>query len=208
MKKTLMLSLSLLMFLSLTIVSCNQTSKQETSTADSEATEAETETTETSEEPESESKAVASPRKQASGEIDGVAVNVDYGSPSVKGREIWGGLEAYGKVWRAGANETTAIEFDKDVTINGNALAAGKYAFFIIPNENEDWVAIFNEEWSREEHEAWGAYNYKEDKDVLRVNVKPEWSDEVQEALEYNVANGTINFAWEKARITLEVKAG
>ncbi|MEM9390864.1 MAG: DUF2911 domain-containing protein, partial [Bacteroidota bacterium] len=69
---------------------------------------------ETAEEPageEPESAPIASPRKTASGTIAGARVTVDYGSPAVKGREIWGGLEPYGKVWRAGANETTSIEF-------------------------------------------------------------------------------------------------
>ena len=88
-----------------------------------------------------------SPRRQAEGEIDGVTIKVDYGSPAVKGRTVWGELEKYGIVWRAGANETTSIEFSGDVTVNGNALSAGKYAIFMIPNENEDWIVIINEEW-------------------------------------------------------------
>lgn len=141
-----------------------------------------------------------SPRQQATGEIDGVTISVDYGSPYVKGRTIWGGLQKYGVVWRAGANKATAVEFSKNVTINGEELAAGKYAIFIIPNENEDWVVIFNEGW-----DAWGT-EYSKDKDVLRVSVKPDWSDEVVESLTYTV-DETFNFAWEKAGINLEVKA-
>ncbi len=147
------------------------------------------------------SEALPSPRQQASGEISGVAITVDYGSPAVKGRTVWGDLEPYGKVWRAGANETTSIELSGDVTVNGNDLAAGKYAIFMIPNENEGWVVIFNKGW-----DAWGAFSYAEDQDVLRISVTPEWSDDVVERLTYYV-DGGLKFAWEKARINLEVKA-
>ena len=151
---------------------------------------------------EEEAPAQASPRKQASGEVDGVSVAVDYGSPSVKGRAIWGGLESYGKVWRAGANEATSVEFGGNVTVNGEALPAGKYAFFIIPNEDEDWVVIFNKVW-----EQWGAFRYDDSQDALRVDVSPEWAEDVQESLMYDVTDSGIGFAWEKARINLEVKA-
>ena len=191
------------MLILFTVASCGKKAAESAEEAtDAVATEVSNE-----EEAGEEEQQVASPRKQASGNIDGVAVNVDYGSPAVKDREIWGGLEAYGKVWRAGANETTSMEFDKDVTINGESLPAGKYGFYLIPNEEGAWVAIFNEEWSREEHDSWGAYNYKQDKDVLRVDVEPTWADDVQERLMYSVGDGSVNFAWEKARVSLEVKS-
>ncbi len=142
-----------------------------------------------------------SPRMQADGSIDGVSIAVDYGAPSVKGRTIWGGLEAYGNVWRAGANENTTVSFDKDVTLNGEALAAGKYGFFIIPNENEDWVLIFNKK-----NDAFGAYSYSQDEDALRLTVAPTWVDDVQEQLMYGVSE-TLDFGWEKARLSVEVSA-
>jgi len=71
-----------------------------------------------------------SPRKQVDGKINGTNISIDYGSPSVKGRIVWGKLEKYDKVWRAGANENTTITFDKDVKIQGNSLPAGTYGFF------------------------------------------------------------------------------
>lgn len=140
-----------------------------------------------------------SPRKQANGKIAGVTIDVDYGSPSVKGRKIWGGLEPYDKVWRAGANEATTVTFSKAVKINGNALDAGKYAFFIIPRENGKWTVIFNSEPNQ-----WGAFKHDKSKDALRVDVDPVWADDTQEALMYSV-DKTLNFAWEKARLSLEV---
>jgi len=141
-----------------------------------------------------------SPRLQAEGKIQGVTVAVDYGAPSVRERTIWGGLEKYGKVWRAGANENTTVSFDQDVKIDGKALKAGKYGFFIIPNESGDWVVIFNSK-----NDAWGSGSYKEEEDVLRVNIKPSFVDENQEQLKYDVSSKSIDFAWEKARLTITV---
>lgn len=142
-----------------------------------------------------------SPRLEAKGTVNGAQIVVDYGAPSVKGRAVWGGLEKYGAVWRAGANENTTITFDKDVKINGKTLAAGKYGFFIIPNENGEWVAIFNTK-----NDGWGAYSYAEAEDALRVTVKPDLESSAQEQLMYAVDNSGIVFAWDKASFHLSVK--
>lgn len=142
-----------------------------------------------------------SPRLEAKGTVNGAQITIDYGAPSVKGRTVWGNLEKYGEVWRAGANENTTITFDKDVKVNGKSLAAGKYGFFIIPNEKGDWVAIFNKK-----NDGWGAYSYTEAEDALRVNVKPEMDTNIQEQLMYAVDNSGIVFAWEKARLHLSVE--
>ena len=146
-----------------------------------------------------------SPRMEAKGKIGEVNITIDYGSPSVRNRKIWGGLEEYGKVWRAGANETTNIEFDKDVMVGNTAIAAGKYGFFIIPNKEGDWVIIFNTQWSQEEHGMWGAYNYDESHDVARSNISPVWGDELTERLEYKIENQSIKFRWEKVSLSIPV---
>ena len=142
-----------------------------------------------------------SPRLQTEGTINGTKVMIDYGAPSVKGRTIWGSLEKYGQVWRAGANENTTISFDKDVKIGGQSLAAGKYGFFLIPNENGEWVAIFSKK-----NDAWGAFSYSEADDALRLTVQAESVDDVQEQLMYAVDNSGIVFAWEKVRLNIPVE--
>ena len=76
-----------------------------------------------------------SPRMDATGLIGGVKVDVNYGSPYVKERKIWGELVPYDKMWRAGANETTAVTFASDVTVNGSDIKAGTYGMFVIPAE-------------------------------------------------------------------------
>ena len=108
-----------------------------------------------------------SPRLEAKGAVNGTQIVIDYGAPSVKGRTVWGGLEKYGQVWRAGANENTTVSFDKDVKLNGKTIAAGKYGFLLSQMKVGEWVAIFNKK-----NDAWGAYSYAEAEDAARVNGK------------------------------------
>jgi len=97
----------------------------------------------------------------------GLAINVNYSRPYHKGRKLFGyenALVPFGQVWRTGANEATEIEINKDVEIYGQKLAAGRYTLFSIPNEIT-WTLIFNKDLDQ-----WGAFNYEEADDVLRVN--------------------------------------
>ena len=139
-----------------------------------------------------------SPRMQAEGELYETNIVIDYGAPSVRQRLIWGYLEPYDKVWRAGANENTTISFDKDVTIGGEHLAAGKYGFFIIPKKEGDWVVIFNKRNS-----DWGASKYDEKEDALRLNIAPEWRKKDQEQLTYYLSENLIVFAWEAVKLNI-----
>ena len=84
-----------------------------------------------------------SPPAQVTKAVDGVNITIDYSQPSKRGRAIFGSLEAYGKAWRTGANETSWIEISEDVEVEGKELKAGKYGLFTIPGE-EEWVVIFN----------------------------------------------------------------
>lgn len=143
-----------------------------------------------------------SPPAKAEALVGDLSIAINYSSPAVKGREIWGKLEPYGKVWRTGANEATTIEVNKDVTINGQKLPAGKYALFSIPQENDEWIVIFNKESNQ-----WGAYNYKEDQDALRIKVKPGKTDELVERLKFDVSDkGTVTFMWENVKWSFDVK--
>lgn len=142
-----------------------------------------------------------SPRKKAEGKIGAVAVEVDYGAPSVRDRVIWGGLEKYGKVWRAGANENTTISFDSDVKIGDHKVPAGKYGFFIIPKEDSDWTIILSKK-----NDAWGSSGYNKSNDLLRLDVKVKFAKENQEQLVYKVGDKGIKFAWAKARVLIPVK--
>jgi hypothetical protein len=142
----------------------------------------------------------ASPAAVASGKINGSTISINYSSPAVKGRKIWGELVPFNKVWRAGANDATTFETDKDLVIEGKKLPAGKYSFFVLPNEKE-CVLIFNKEAKQ-----WGAYKYKESEDQLRVTVKQQKASSSTERLVYTINKNSIVLSWEKWNIPFSVK--
>jgi hypothetical protein len=94
-------------------------------------------------------------------------ITVDYSSPGVKGRKIWGDLVPYGKIWRTGANEVTSITFSNPVKINGNELPAGNYGIHTIPGENE-WEIIFSKDTKVDD-----PMNYDENRN--QAHLRKEW---------------------------------
>lgn len=144
--------------------------------------------------------APASPPAKATGKIGDANITIDYSSPSVKGRKIFGGLEPYGKVWRAGANKATTFETDKDITVEGKPLPAGKYAFFVIPTES-DWTVVFNKT-----ADQWGAFKYDQGQDALRVTVKPKKTDALTERLAYAVDDNGVTLKWENVELPIAIK--
>ena len=143
-----------------------------------------------------------SPREKASGKIDGVTINVDYGAPSVKGRVIWGELVPFNKVWRAGANENTTISFNKEVTIKGNKLPAGKYGFFIIPSEEGEWEVIFSKK-----NDAWGSKGYSEENDQLRVKLRTNKVQKNTEQMTFTIdKDNGILFNWKKTLLLIPIQ--
>lgn len=142
-----------------------------------------------------------SPAETAEATIGSNTVTINYGSPRVKGRTIWGELVPYGEVWRTGANEATTITFTQDVLINGQLLKKDTYAFFTIPGA-DIWTLIFNLN-----EKQWGAFKYSETEDALRVNISPATTDELYENLLFSImpdssnTGGTILLAWEKVKV-------
>lgn len=156
-------------------------------------------------------------------------LTITYSRPAVKGRKIWGEAPAtapanttatlddaskrakdapivpYGHVWRTGANEATVFTVTDDVLINGQKLPAGSYSLHTIPGKDV-WTIIFNGV-----ADQWGSFNYDEKKDVLRVNVKPQWVTDNQEWLLYSIPVVTPNSAqvvirWEKVAVPFTVE--
>lgn len=146
-----------------------------------------------------------SPARQVADKIGANAINIQYHSPGVKGRIIWGGLVAYNKVWATGAHNATNMTFSQDVVINGTRIKAGKYAFFTIPDK-KSWTLIINKNW--EQHLA-DEYDQKED--IIRFTVKPQKLKSEVSRLAYYIKptsdkEGTISMAWEKLQINFVVK--
>ncbi|MFP6582534.1 MAG: DUF2911 domain-containing protein [Candidatus Hydrogenedentota bacterium] len=149
-----------------------------------------------------------SPNGSVSQEVGYGKVDVAFGRPGMKGRTIWGDLVPFNggdpRPWVAGANGSTVVTFAEDVKVNGQALKAGAYGFFIIP-EKDQWTLIFSSDSSK-----FGIMKYSADKDVLRLTVKPEKSDH-QEWLDYRIEKtgeltATLSLHWEnlKAGFTIE----
>ncbi|HJP62829.1 MAG TPA: DUF2911 domain-containing protein [Mucilaginibacter sp.] len=144
-------------------------------------------------------------------------VYINYSRPAVKKRDghIWGELVPPGYVdqgfgpskhapWRAGANESTFIEFSTDVKIEGQPLAAGKYGFFVAYDPNE-CTLIFSKNST-----AWGSFFYKPEEDVLRVKVKPVPADKSVEWLKYEFtdqapSSAVVALQWEKLVIPFKI---
>jgi hypothetical protein len=137
-----------------------------------------------------------SPPMEAKGTFLGAQVAINYSSPSVKGRAIWGDLVPFGKVWRTGANEATTFETDKDLMIQGQKLPAGKYGLFTIPGETE-WTWIFNSVW-----EQWGAYKYDESKDVLRIKSISKPSPVYHEQMTFLLEKDKVSLYWENLSVS------
>ena len=158
-----------------------------------------TEQTSTEEAPKEDKSSRKSPPRVAEGEIGSAKVTINYGSPSVRGRNIFGDLVGYGSIWRTGANEATTITFSGDVVVEGEPLAAGTYALFTIPGE-ETWTIIFNKE-----AEQWGAYDYDEGMDALRVEVTPAALEENAEMLAFDVTGNIVTLSWADLSVPFTV---
>jgi len=142
-----------------------------------------------------------SPPYSVTGKIGDATIVINYSSPSVKGRKIWGGLVPFDTVWRAGANEATTFKNDKDIKVGDKLLPAGKYAFFLIPSKNGDWLAIFNNVTYQ-----WGAFKYDKTKDQLRVNVTTVPLEETQEELIYKITPRGFSLNWDKRSVFVPVR--
>ena len=146
-----------------------------------------------------------------------VKVTINYSSPDVGGREIWGKLVPYGLTpfgfgksneqnpspWRAGANENTVITFSHDVQVEGKSIKAGSYGLHMIAGA-EEWVVIFSTNTG-----AWGSFSYTPTEDVLRVNVKSV-ACEHNEFLTYEFTDrlqnsATARMKWEKLSVPFKI---
>jgi hypothetical protein len=155
-------------------------------------------------------KPMPSPRDSVSGKIGSAMVSINYGAPSLRGRKILGTIEPYGKPWRAGANAATTFTTDKDITIEGKKLPAGKYTLFMTPGESE-WKVMFNSqngEWGiKKDASDPRGYAASDDptKDVLVATIKPKKAGPT-ERLVYTMNSKGFSLLWEDVEIFVPVK--
>ncbi|HEX4878163.1 MAG TPA: DUF2911 domain-containing protein [Chitinophagaceae bacterium] len=126
---------------------------------------------------------------------------VTYGRPYKNNREIFGGLEKFGKVWRLGADEATTISFNSDTKFGGAGIPAGTYTMFAIPEENE-WTIILNSQPGQ-----WGAFGYErnKDKNVAEVKVPVNKLDNVVEQLTIRFDDRNMYIEWDKTRVVVPI---
>lgn len=135
--------------------------------------------------------------------VNGATVTITYSAPALKGRVIGKDIEPMtGKVWRAGANEATSIEVNKDVTIEGKKLPAGKYGLYIIADNASEWTIIINKTWN-----TWGAFSYKQADDVIRFKAKVSKSSVYFERLVYTIdKDGKATILWGNTQAEFKIK--
>lgn len=130
-------------------------------------------------------------------------ITIDYSSPGVKGRTIFGALVPFDEIWRTGANSATKLTLSKDVTISGTKVPKGSYSIFTIPGKAE-WTIIINKNSTASTSE------YKQAEDIVRIVAKPEVAT-MRERLAFQIVDfddskGTIALEWEKVRVSFVVE--
>ena len=141
-----------------------------------------------------------SPEATVTGRIGDANIEIVYCRPSARGRKMLGGNEVYGEVWRTGANAATTFTVDKDVKIESKLLPAGKYELFTIPREKE-WTIIF-QKYGRQ----WGAFSYKKENDVLRVNVPSLGTKYFVETFTIAIEKDKVSLKWENTFVAFKVQ--
>lgn len=136
--------------------------------------------------------------------VNGDSIKINYHSPGVRKRIIWGGLVPYDEVWVTGAHDATTLEMPKPFIVNGKEIPAGKYAFFTIPGKKE-WTLIINKNWKQHL-----ATEYDEKDDIIRIKVTPEKVNHT-ERLQYFIETGKsetgkVAVAWEKIRVEFDFR--
>jgi len=131
-------------------------------------------------------------------------VRVEYSSPGVKDRTIWGELVPYGELWRTGANAATKITFSRDVTVAGTPVPAGTYSLLTIPQKGGEWTVILNEK-----ADLAGTRGYEEAQDVARVSAKTEAIPK-RERMTFVFADTTdeatsLDLEWDTLRVRLPI---
>jgi len=130
-------------------------------------------------------------------------ITVDYSSPGLKGRKVFGTLVPYAQIWRAGANAATKVTFGTDVTVADKPVAAGTYSLFFIPTAKA-WTVVLNKNKDAQNQ------NYDDKLDALRFEAKPEKAPK-RERLAYIFSNTAddstrIDMEWDELRVSIPVK--
>jgi hypothetical protein len=144
-----------------------------------------------------------SPNARVSQFLGLTEVTVDYSSPGVKGRAVWGTVVPYDQLWRTGANAATKVTFSKDVVVGDKPVAAGSYSIFTIPGKTT-WTVVLNRNATASTRE------YKQSDDVLRLTVTPKTMAPRERLAfvfsDFDDSGGNLDIEWEKVRVSIPIK--
>ena len=145
-----------------------------------------------------------SPHESTSGTIAGKKITVEYGRPYKKGRNVFGGLEPFGKVWRTGADEATTLTTEADLMVGEIHVPAGTYGLFTIPDDGK-WTLVLNKTAKQ-----WGAFDYDQGQDLGRTPMKVSAVDSPLEQLTISIEptsgnNGILKVAWDQTVATADI---
>ena len=133
----------------------------------------------------------------------GKTLTVDYSSPKVKGRKIFGALVPYGQPWRTGANEATTFVATTDLKVGGKDVPAGDYTIFTVPDENK-WTLIISKKTGE-----WGIPYPGEGSDLLRVEMKagklPSAVEDFKISFTKNGGGCAMHIEWENTEASIEI---
>jgi hypothetical protein len=119
-------------------------------------------------------------------QVAGTAITVDYNRPVARGRDLFGGIVPYDRVWCPGADNCTTVSFSTDVTIEGKALPAGTYSFWAKPGAAK-WTIMFN----RAHPIFHTRYQSVADQDALALEITPRAGSHMETlAFYFPVVNG------------------
>jgi len=141
----------------------------------------------------------ASPRKTVEATVGGKKVSLDYGAPSARGRQIFGALVPYDKVWRFGANKATHLKTEGDLMIGSLAVPAGTYTLYAWPT-NGGMKLIVNKQTGQ-----WGTV-YDAAQDLGRVEMAVSKPSAPVEQMSLSIEGGMLTFQWENVKATAPVK--
>jgi hypothetical protein len=144
-----------------------------------------------------------SPPAKAECKLAGANVTIDYSSPRMKGRTIYGTLVPYGQVWRLGANEATTLTTDANLTIGGKDVPAGTYTLFAVPDQDK-WTLVISKKTGE-----WGTPYPGESEDLARVEMKVSKLPSSMENFTIGFTQGgggcTMHVDWETTRASIRI---
>ena len=153
-----------------------------------------------------EAQQAASPRDSVVTTIAGASLKLDYGRPSKRGREIFGGLVPWNRVWRTGANEATHLTTSKPLVFGSVTVPAGRYTLYTLPQQNGQWLLIINKQTGQ-----WGT-EYRQAEDLARIPLTvtqtPAVVEQFQLSITPSASGGELALSWDRTKAVTRFTIG